>query len=115
MAFTQEQLTKLTELIEKALTSSPLDDEVNTSSTVRLKQPTPEQIKKIRNHVGLTQLTCAHLTHVTKATWQNWESGRTTIPLIMWEGFLHKVKIRRMPVLLTAEPTPDMEDSHETD
>jgi len=71
-------------------------------------QPTPEQIKELREQVKLSQRNAAEVTYVTKATWQNWESGRTQIPLAIWENFLHKTKQRPMPVIgeIVEAPAP---------
>lgn len=33
----------------------------------------PEQLKKLRNHLGLTQEEAAKVVHVTKRTWVSWE------------------------------------------
>jgi putative transcriptional regulator len=58
-----------------------------------LNQPTPTQIRNLRNAAGLTQAQAGEIVHVSSRAWQNWETegkeGRQ-IPLAAWELFLIK-------------------------
>jgi hypothetical protein len=73
---------------------------------MKLKQPTPEQIRKRRLEAGLTRREAAELVHAIDAagagsyrTWQNYELEPASpehrpIPLDRWELFLLKTEER---------------------
>ncbi|MES2662275.1 MAG: helix-turn-helix domain-containing protein [Pseudomonadota bacterium] len=58
----------------------------------KIEQPTPLQIKSLRESVGLTQKQAAELLDATERTWRRWESDSDSIniPKSKWELFLMK-------------------------
>ena len=54
------------------------------------KPPTPAQIKKARQTVGLTQTQAAELIYKKIRTWQQWEAGDREMDAALWELFLIK-------------------------
>ena len=73
-----------------------------------LNQPTPEKIKAARIAERLTQPQAAALVHVSKKTWQNWESTTNEhrkMPICAWELFLIKTKIPRTVSFFTSLDT----------
>lgn len=56
-----------------------------------LPPQTPDNIRRRREAVGLTQAEAAALVYVTPRAWQRWESGDRAIPLATWELFLAKI------------------------
>lgn len=44
----------------------------------------PEEIKQLRLNKGFSQEKAAEFSGVTRKTWQNWESGATTMPEETW-------------------------------
>lgn len=68
-----------------------------TPITHRVSQPTPDEIRLVRERVGLTQAQAAQLVSAAQnqpyRTWQGYEvdagkPGHRTIPLATWELFL---------------------------
>lgn len=69
-----------------------------------MKQPTPREVKKMREEAGLTRNQAAELVHAVDQggagsyrTWQNWEldpesDEARAIPLASWELFLRKIR-----------------------
>ena len=53
-----------------------------------ITQPTPAQVKAVREAAGLTQAECSGLVWVNIRTWQGWEQGEYPTPLGLWELFL---------------------------
>jgi DNA-binding transcriptional regulator YiaG len=60
-----------------------------------MTHPTPEQIRKARDAVGLSQTTAAELIHSTMRTWQDWEAGKAKMHPGLWELFAIKSKSLR--------------------
>lgn len=61
-----------------------------------LAQPSPAEIKQLRELAELSREQAAALVHATYRTWQNWELEASSpeareIPLASWELFLRKV------------------------
>jgi DNA-binding transcriptional regulator YiaG len=57
----------------------------------RPEVPTKEQIREARVAAGLTQAEAARIVHrPSYRTWQDWERGRTKMPLDAWELFMIK-------------------------
>ncbi|MBV1933030.1 MAG: helix-turn-helix domain-containing protein [Porticoccaceae bacterium] len=54
--------------------------------------PTPEQLKTLRESHGLTQLQAAYIVHVSEGTWQRWEAGDLEMPQKLYELFCTKIK-----------------------
>lgn len=53
--------------------------------------PAPEMIRAARVAAGLTQAEAAAVVHrPSYRTWQDWERGRSKMPLDAWELFLLK-------------------------
>jgi len=74
-----------------------------------LPKVTPNEIRKLRDEVGLTQRQFARLLGVTHQTVINWEKGRTEPPPVhdelmeRWRNQLHqKEQRKRLKKLLTA-------------
>lgn len=60
-----------------------------------LKQPTPAEIKGFRKLAGLTQQQAAEVVHrADGARWREWEGGKYSIDLAVWELFLVKTGLR---------------------
>lgn len=57
-----------------------------------MNMPTPEEMKRIRKSLHLTQGKAAALVHCTETTWRRWENGQRTINPTHWELFLLKTK-----------------------
>lgn len=57
-----------------------------------MKQPTPQDIARMRNDVRITQTEAAAIVQASLRTWQNWESGATKMRPALWELFKQKVK-----------------------
>jgi DNA-binding XRE family transcriptional regulator len=63
-----------------------------------LKQPTPGQVRQLRELAQLTQTAAAELVHASSwRTWWNWEAAADSaeareIPLAAWELFLRKLE-----------------------
>ena len=55
-------------------------------------QPTPEQIKKIRKAIKLTQKEAAKLLYVSERNWINYEKGDINMSIAFWVMFLLKVQ-----------------------
>lgn len=68
----------------------------NTKAKV-LRQPTPVEIKEVRNKAGLTQQHAAEVVHrADGARWREWEGGKYGIDLAVWELFLVKTGLRTL-------------------
>jgi transcriptional regulator with XRE-family HTH domain len=52
------------------------------------RNPTPEQIRKRRERVHLSQLASARLIHVSLRSWEDWEAGRTRMHPNHWRAYL---------------------------
>ena len=55
-------------------------------------QPTPEQIKRIRKAIKLTQREAAKLLYVSERNWINYEKGDINMSIAFWIMFLLKVE-----------------------
>lgn len=56
-----------------------------------LTPPLPEAIRAARQSVDLTQAQAAAVVHSPSyRTWQDWELGKTPMPIGLWELFLLK-------------------------
>lgn len=55
-----------------------------------MPHPTPEQIRKARRTLGLTQTQAATHTHSSLRTWQQWEAGARRMHPGLWELFTLK-------------------------
>jgi DNA-binding transcriptional regulator YiaG len=63
----------------------------------QLKAPRPDELKSLRESLGLTQKEAASLVHVDSRTWQKWEASEELknhrkIHLAFYELFLIKSK-----------------------
>ncbi|MBU2734275.1 helix-turn-helix transcriptional regulator [Acidithiobacillus caldus ATCC 51756] len=54
------------------------------------RNPTPEEIRKVRLAAGLTQRQAAELIHSTTSAWESWEQGLRRMHPGLWELFLLK-------------------------
>ena len=58
----------------------------------RMKTPTPKEILKAREEIGLTQTEAAERIWMSLRAWQEWEGGRRTmLPIVFW-AFKQKTK-----------------------
>jgi len=58
----------------------------------RMKSPTPKEIRKAREEIGLTQTEAAERIWMSLRAWQEWEGGRRTmLPIVFW-AFKQKTK-----------------------
>lgn len=57
-----------------------------------MNPPTPEQIKQRRESLAMSQPEAAKLIYRSASAWQKWEYGERTMPLALWELFLHKTE-----------------------
>jgi len=53
-----------------------------------LKQPTPEQVQRLRESAGMTASEFAELVYCEAPTVYAWESGRRQCPISSWELLL---------------------------
>lgn len=68
------------------------------------RQPTPENIRKARKNLGLSELAAGELIYVSRESWRLYEKGTTKIKLGLWELFLFKTgQLWLKPVV---EPRP---------
>ena len=49
--------------------------------------PSPQEIKAARVKAGLTQAKASSLLHLSTHTWKNYESGRSSMSLALFEHF----------------------------
>lgn len=61
---------------------------------MKLKPPTPENIRAARERAGLTQSGAGALLHVNLRSWQKWEGGERAMHLAFWELFLIKTGVK---------------------
>lgn len=47
--------------------------------------PTPDEIRKARSQVKMTQVAAASVIKAKERTWQEWEGGRRNMPGAKWE------------------------------
>ena len=58
----------------------------------RMNPPTPAEIRKAREDVGLTQTQAAERVWMSLRAWQDWEAGkRAMLPIVFW-AFQQKTK-----------------------
>lgn len=57
-----------------------------------MNNPTPKQIKEIREKYGLTQTVAANLIYKALRSWQQWEKGDRPMDPAFWELFNIKIK-----------------------
>lgn len=55
--------------------------------SIKYPGPPPEDIKRYRNSLGITQEQCADVAYVDIRTWQRWEAGERKMPRAIWEFF----------------------------
>lgn len=74
-------------------------------------EPTPQQVRQVRDAMGLTQAELGRLLHAAHRTAVAWELGERRMPLATWELLVLKARhMRRCPVDIdaTCPPTPTM-------
>ncbi|POA45601.1 hypothetical protein C1893_23395 [Pseudomonas sp. MPR-ANC1] len=54
------------------------------------RQPTPQNIRKARKAVNLSETAAGELIYVSRESWRLYEKGDTKIKLGLWELFLFK-------------------------
>ncbi|QIB09002.1 hypothetical protein GZ982_30095 (plasmid) [Pseudomonas fluorescens] len=54
------------------------------------RQPTPQNIRKARKNVNLSETAAGELIYVSRESWRLYEKGATKIKLGLWELFLFK-------------------------
>lgn len=54
--------------------------------------PTPAEIRALRESLGLSQTAAAALIHCTLRAWQEWEAGNRRMHPAMWELLRIKIK-----------------------
>jgi DNA-binding XRE family transcriptional regulator len=59
--------------------------------------PTPDEIRMARLKAELTQAQAAEVIGFKRDAWAKYEAGRAEILPALWELWLHKVGIRRLP------------------
>ncbi len=59
--------------------------------------PTPDQIKAARAKAGLTQTEAAERIGMTRAAWARYEAGKRPLTPSLWDLFLHRAGLERMP------------------
>jgi DNA-binding XRE family transcriptional regulator len=59
--------------------------------------PTPDEIRMARLKAELTQEQAAEVIGIKRIAWNRYENGHTAIPPALWELWLHKTGIRRLP------------------
>ncbi len=52
----------------------------------------PDEIRKKRQELNLSQADCARIVHVSERSWRRWEVGDRKMPQAAWELFLIKTK-----------------------
>ena len=68
-------------------------------TTSLLTPPAPNELRELREALGIKPEQCANLLHVNKRTWQRWERGATPMPYAYWELFAIKCELLRTGVL----------------
>ena len=67
-------------------------DRQRSGKMLRMKPPTPREIREAREQVGLTQTEAAQRIWMSLRAWQDWEAGkRTMLPIVFW-AFQQKTK-----------------------
>jgi putative transcriptional regulator len=59
------------------------------------RTPKPEEIKALREALGLTTREAANLIYATATAWSAWEAGEKMMHAGLWELF--KIKVRSAP------------------
>lgn len=76
------------------------------------KSPTKEEIRLVRESMGLTQEKCAEMAGLGAfSRWAEYESGRRNMPAVRWEIFLLRAKHTQAGTVACAscgEPVPVM-------
>ncbi len=61
-----------------------------------MKSPTPEDVRKAREEVGLTQTEAAERIWMSLRAWQDWEAGkRKMLPVVFWAFQERTKRLRR--------------------
>lgn len=55
-----------------------------------MNQPTPQEIRELREKCRLTQTQAGELIHAQRITWAKWESGENKMHPAFWELFCIK-------------------------
>lgn len=73
----------------------------------KLTAPNAFEIRAARQAVGLTQGQAADVVHSPSyRTWQDWELGKASMPIGLWELFLLKTGQMQMHVLAAPDVPP---------
>jgi DNA-binding XRE family transcriptional regulator len=59
--------------------------------------PTPDEIRMARLKAELTQSQAAEKIGLQRVAWTRYETGKATMSEALWELWMHKVGIRRLP------------------
>lgn len=75
------------------------------------------EIKKVRKNLNLTQEQAAKIVHVSKSTWQQWETGTRKIHPAFWELFTLKtdMKVEKNPMnrIFSEYKPKDLKNNHQ--
>lgn len=58
------------------------------------RNPTPDEIRALRESLGLSQTEAAEIAFSTLRSWQNWEAGAARMHPAIWMWFRHAVSVR---------------------
>ncbi|WP_415494757.1 helix-turn-helix domain-containing protein [Acetobacter sp.] len=56
-------------------------------SYTQRKCPAPDQIRSVRERVGVSQTVAAAMVSTTPRTWRRWEAGVHRMPVAVWAWF----------------------------
>ncbi len=72
-------------MIDELKKPDSFTDEGYSGIISSVNPPTPKEIKKAREEVGLTQTQAAERVWMSLRAWQDWEAGkRTMLPAVFW-------------------------------
>jgi len=72
-----------------------------------LSPPLPMAIRSARKKAGLTQAQAAAVVYSPSyRTWQDWESGKTPMPIGLWELFMLKTGQMQVQIVEAPEAAP---------
>ena len=75
---------------------STQNDDINVTRIKKpMVPPTPEQIKKLRKSIHITQQEASNLLHVSASSYYRWENGVIEMPYGYWELFFIKALIAK--------------------
>ena len=66
-------------------------------SLTKIHTPDREDVLAARQAAGHTQIQAAAAVHVDARSWQRWEAGAATMSPGLWELYLLKTWIKRLP------------------